>query len=84
MKIVHRADLAFSDRQEILLPKEFEVIAVGLSPNGHPSLWAEVDPEDEVGLVTLRVIGTGDELPDKRKHLGSFANGPFMWHVYSE
>ncbi len=45
-------------------------------------IWTE-----ETGTAatrTVRVYGTGHEIPEASRHLGSTIAGPYVWHVYEE
>lgn len=73
-----------TDRLTLTLPKAAEIVHVGLDPNGTPCLWAVVDTKVGTEKVTVLTVGTGHPLPDDTdKHLGSFTQGPFVWHVFT-
>ena len=44
-------------------------------------VWIQV-AEGETQTQTLRVFGTGQEIPAGWHHLGSCVAGHFVWHVY--
>lgn len=84
MKTIHKYRIEISCNQEIELPAEYEVIHVGLDPFGIPSIWAIVDPFRVKIWKTVRVFGTGHEIPEsvENRHIGSFVQGPYVWHVF--
>ena len=57
-------------------------VLVGQDPNGIFCVWLEVDSDISMSKKTLEVFGTGHPLPAGALHCGSFATGPFVWHVY--
>lgn len=55
---------------------------VGLDPAGVPSLWMEVDTNSVPVPFTIYIVGTGQEVPQGKQYIGSFVEGPYVWHVY--
>lgn len=55
---------------------------------GRMELWVEATcpsdfPDtDPLGTQQLAVFGTGAPLPPLAEHVGSVADGAFIWHVY--
>lgn len=67
----------------LLIPKGFEIIHVGLDPVGKPGLWAVVNTWNKSEDARFFVVGTGQLMPDVNcKHVGSFQQRHFMWHVF--
>lgn len=60
-----------------------KIVHVGKDPNGVICAWAEVNPDDKLNGVWVYVIGTGHQIPHGTGHVGTFNDGPFMWHVYT-
>lgn len=60
------------------------VVHVGLDPeNDYLAVWVALDtdaPRDRMMRVT--VVGTGHQLPDDSRFLGTVRQGMFMWHVF--
>lgn len=58
---------------------------VGVAAQG---AWDEVvvwtEETDPAPTRTVRVYGTGHEIPEASRHLGSVVAGIFVWHVYEE
>ncbi len=51
--------------------------------NDVPTLWAEVKPKVFVNEKRVFiVIGTGHDIPDHAKYVGTIQNPPFVWHIY--
>jgi len=85
MARIHKYPFQITDRQTLAIPgNSVKLLRVGLSPDKVPCLWLEVDPSAPLQPLTLLVVGTGREAPSGQAHLGSFCQGPFVWHVYSE
>ncbi|GAB3889023.1 DUF7352 domain-containing protein [Terrabacter terrigena] len=58
---------------------------VHVAPDGPTGLliWAEVDPNRSQTERHLRVVGTGNPIPnDVTRHIGSVIAPPFVWHLY--
>lgn len=62
-----------------------EVLHVGLDPTGEPCVWARVFPCCGINdCLTLDIVGTGCPVSNScNKHVGSFVQGPFVWHVFT-
>ena len=66
------------------MPQVAEIIHVGLDPRGMPCVWALVDTNYSLTPTTIYVVGTGNPAPnDVSRHLGSFVQTPFVWHVFT-
>lgn len=86
MQTIWKFPFAVTDEQTIDMPAEAEIIHVGLDPHGDPCLWAAI-PRTDAGPEhrLIEVLGTGNPIPDRdgeRVHLGSFTQGPFVWHIF--
>ena len=70
--------------QTIQIPATAKVLHVGLDPNDKPCLWALLDPRETKVDRLVVVLGTGFDLnPLTPHHAGSFRDGRFMWHVFT-
>ena len=50
---------------------------------GIPTLWfEEPKPGKDQYSRTFHVYGTGQEIPNLAKHIASWEDGPFIWHLY--
>lgn len=79
--------IAITDEQKITMPEGARLLHAGLDPTGLPCVWAVVDPLAVKIEATVLVCGTGNPLRAVGRgtfHLGSFNQGPFMWHVFME
>ena len=65
---------------KIDLPRGAKIVSVGLQ-EGDIQLWAACDPHLPVERRTIRVVGTGWELPENYTYLGMVQVGPYVWHV---
>lgn len=83
VKTIYKYPIWTADGQTVMLPKEFQVIHVGLDPQGTACLWAIVEPTQETKPEELYLVGTGNPLPPQAtRHLGSFVQGSFVWHAF--
>lgn len=85
MKTIWKFPLVITDRQTVPIPENGVPIHVGLDPHGNPCIWCEIPSINiDRGLLEVFIVGTGNEMPDRAEnHLGSFIQGPFVWHVYT-
>lgn len=85
MITVYKYPFEIATQQIIELPRHALINHVGLDPNGQPCIWAEVDTDAPKTPYYLYVVGTGHKLPEFASiQLGTFIQGPFVWHVYSD
>ena len=83
---VWKFPISITDEQLISMPRMANIIHVGLDPSGTPCIWAEVNTDDQVRPRAIAVVGTGRPIPEDApiaRHIGSFVQGRFVWHVYS-
>jgi hypothetical protein len=83
MKTIHKYIIDITDEQLIQIPEEAEILHAGLDPRGYPCLWARVDTDKPFESVKIIVAGTGNPLPEVGRHLGSFTQNFFVWHVFT-
>ena len=48
-----------------------------------PCLWLEVWTDRIKVDKQVMIVGTGHQVPDGFKHIGSCIDGIFVWHLYS-
>lgn len=83
MKTIYKYPIEITDSQEVEMPINAEAIHAGLDPQGTPCVWATVDNQNATEAVTVLVVGTGNPIPQRaRRHVGSFNQGPFVWHIF--
>jgi hypothetical protein len=49
-----------------------------------PTLWIELETSNEMAFETFFICGTGQQLPEDGKHVGTCFIGPNVWHVYQK
>lgn len=84
MKTIYKYPIEITDKQEIQMHGEVDVLHAGLDTHGLPCVWAMVDSECETGPVTIHLIGTGNPMPSvlPYRYVGSFVQDVFVWHVF--
>jgi hypothetical protein len=83
MKTIYKYPIQITDEQEIQVHGEADVLHAGLDPQGTPCIWAMVDPSQPTAPLSVLVVGTGNPMPYvPYRHLSSFVQGPFVWHVF--
>ena len=70
------------DSLTIEVPIDADEWHVGMDPMGNPSVWVVLDPEADKVEHELTVFGTGQEIPYGANYVGTFFQGPFVWHVF--
>lgn len=80
MKVVYKYELR-PQNSIMKLPKGAEILTVQLQ-YGIPTLWALVDPENELEDRLIDIIGTGWEVTDNIKYICTYMDGPFVWHAF--
>ena len=70
--------------QAVEMPAAASVVAVG-SQRGCLCIWVDVDaPSVANETRTFRVLGTGQRVPERFRHVGTAIIEPFVWHVFEE
>ena len=77
MKVVYKYEF----KPIIALPKRAEILTMQMQ-HGIPTLWALVDPENELEDRVIDVVGTGWEVKDNMKYICTYMDGPFVWHAF--
>jgi len=86
MNAVYKYTLTMDDWVTINMPRGAEPLCVQVQ-DGHPCLWARVDPSAPRVARNFRIAGTGHDLgSDVGRHIDSFqmANGSLVFHVFAE
>lgn len=63
------------------MPMGARILCVQLQ-DGVPTIWAQVEAASDVERRTLVIIGTGHPLRDNLRYIGTFQQGPFVWHLH--
>lgn len=89
MAAILKYKLEITDRQTLKLPANSRVLSVQ-DQNGELCLWAFVNPPGDPTVRTIRIVGTGHELPaDFLIHHDFIATVQqvdigAVWHVFEE
>lgn len=65
----------------IPMPSGAEIV-MATDVQARPTLWAEVDPNMPKVNRRFGVVGTGWPLEEDAEYLGTYFDGPFVWHIY--
>jgi hypothetical protein len=88
MRTIYKYPLLNQEVQKVTIPKDSEIISVGLDPMGILCLWATVDTDPRIGTeeLTIAMVPTGYPFPFyKNTHfrfLGTVRDTPYMWHIF--
>ena len=68
---------------EIEMPQDARILHVECQ-QVTPCIWALVDPDAPKVARRFRLLGTGHHAirEDLGCHLGTFQQGPFVWHIF--
>lgn len=83
MRTIWKFPVLSTGPMEIDVPFPGNIVLVDRDPaTGLMAFWADVFPQ--AGKVPRRfvVVGTGHEVPEKARHLGSVVIGEFVWHLF--
>lgn len=83
MNTIYKYPIEITDDQTIDMPEGAQVVHAGLDPQGQPCLWAKVNNRVRTEPRRIQVRGTGHPLPDDAEWVGTFTQGPFVWHVFT-
>jgi hypothetical protein len=69
---------------ELSIPQPGNIVLVGADPAaGNPAIWVEVYGADSVTVDRKFYIrGTGHTVDIDDVHVGSYIDGPHVWHVW--
>ncbi len=82
MSTVYKYPFQVDDDVRIDMPIGAEILLIE-TQNGVPTIWAQVNPKATYVTRRFRVVGTGHPFEsDRVKHVGSFQQPPFVWHLY--
>lgn len=77
-------DLSQGPRVAIDMPMDAKILTLQVQ-NGVPCLWALVDPSAPIETKPFVVVGTGHEKPiHATAYVGTWQDGPFVWHLFAE
>jgi len=82
MRTIYKYPVNLTGFTTVHLPIFGKIVRVGLDPSANICFWVEMNLGDELFPRSFCIIGTGHEIPDDFNHIGSFSDGPFIWHMY--
>jgi hypothetical protein len=81
---IYKYPFAIESKTSISVPSGHVVMHVGLDPAGVPCVWALVEPEAPKIDIAIWVVGTGHDVPEEAcRHVGSFVQSAFVWHIFT-
>ena len=87
MKRIYKFTLGRPNNEPVRLavPKSFDIFKADLQ-DGLATVWGSVqsDKSDDQEVRIFWMVGTGRDIPDNVKHLGTFFDGYFAWHVFED
>ena len=81
MMRVFKYPFEITDDVEIKMPVGARVLHVAMQDD-QPTLWALVDDTHMAETHRFWLRGTGHPVPDGAKHVATFFDGPFVWHLF--
>lgn len=67
---------------EIKMPLDARVLTIQ-KQDGEPTIWALVNPNNELEVRNFTIVGTGNSFDDtNHKYIGTFQDSPFVWHLF--
>jgi len=80
-RVVHKFS-AHSGVIELGMPAKFLHVAV---KDDSPWVWIQHCPDSSVKVnAEIKIIGTGEEIPEGFEFLGTWLDGVFVWHAYAK
>ncbi len=86
MKRIYKYSLGvpLTDVMKTTMPVDADIIHANIQ-NGLATIWAIVDSSNSLTEVrSFHVVGTGHDIPDNCKHIGTYFQGYFVWHIFEE
>jgi len=73
---------------DIQMPMEAKVLTVQMQ-NRQPTIWVQVNPQNELETRHFTLVGTGQEFDDTdMKYIGTFQEVlegyPLVWHLFEK
>lgn len=79
--VIYKYPLSLLEAVTHHLPAGYRLRHVG-HQDGEPMLWVEGDPSTISKPVTFAVLGTGKLIPGNWEWVGTYQEGPYVWHVF--
>jgi hypothetical protein len=81
---IHKYDVT-PQHEPNLVSMPLDAVPLGISEQqGYMHLWAMVDPEAEIKLQKVWVIGTGWDVPENTEYVHTFFGQNFVWHLFRD
>ena len=84
---VYKYQLPLQEELKIPMPMGAKVLHFA-NQNEIPTIWVEVDTDEQDRAKTFFIVGTGHDIPTGKTvvYIGSalFAGGNLVWHLYEE
>jgi hypothetical protein len=81
VRAVWKYPVMVADEFTVTMPETHTVVHVALQ-GAQAQMWVEVDTDSETWPTTFHVEGTGHPIKSDSIHVGSWIEGPFVWHLY--
>lgn len=83
MKKIYKYPLALADAEVVQLdiPQGGQILTMGVQ-QGIPTLWVLVEVGRPEERRMFRTVGTGHDVPGGVKFVGTWFDGPYVWHVF--
>lgn len=66
---------------EVTMPEGAQIVQFARQGD-EPTVWALVDSDNPPEARRFRIFGTGHPLARGCRHVGTYGEGPFVWHVF--
>lgn len=85
MRTIYKYSVRPQFSNYIRIPTGGKFLCAGYQ-DGWPRVWFEVDTLQEVEQRCLYAVGTGHDVRDNWKYLGSAQEScePYVWHIYTD
>jgi hypothetical protein len=83
MQTIWKYPVPLTDTFTLNMPREATPLHVD-TQRGDPCLWVLADTTAPNEERRFHLVGTGQEVPRDTFYVGTFQQGPFVWHVWEE
>ncbi len=82
MKTIWKYTIKYSHAFELITTPTARVVFFSVQ-GGQPTFWMEF----QLGVQNthkrqFQIFGTGHDIPDHARYIGTTLDGPFVWHLY--
>lgn len=82
MKTVYKYQITPGGITTISMPDGAKIVHVGVDWIGSVCMWAYVDTQQPSVDRKFIITGTGHELGDVERYVGTVIQRPFVWHIW--